>query len=205
MMRMPPRERPRRGAWRGSRPARAGASTCLAAVIVALAVPGPAAAYRCGSTQPPDGAQARAMFRDCRAEAPPERRPRANKRGSMSSLTVLVVAVAAALADRRARDAVQPRRLQPGPSVLEEGEDELSELLRRPPLNHVVGLLDYSATRARDLPGEQLTELVDRRDIPRGRDDERGRPNLTEPAGRRRVLGGIVRVRRLGVLDEHRA
>jgi len=37
------------------------------------------------------------MFRDCRAEAPPERRPRANKRGSMSSLTVLVVAVATAL------------------------------------------------------------------------------------------------------------
>jgi len=65
--------------------------------MVMLALPGPAAAYRCGSTQPPDGAQATAMFQDCRAEAPPARRPRANKRGSMSSLTVLVIAVAAAL------------------------------------------------------------------------------------------------------------
>jgi hypothetical protein len=96
MERKPPRERPRRGAWWGSRVARAGAAACLAAAIVTLALPGPAAAYRCGSTQPPDGAQPTAMFQDCRAEAPPKR-PRANKRGSISSLTVVVLALAAAL------------------------------------------------------------------------------------------------------------
>ena len=96
MERKPPRERPRRGAWWGSRRARAGAAACLAAVLVALALPGPAAAYRCGSTQAPDGAQATAMFQDCRAEAPPRRR-HPNKRGSVSSLTVVVLALAAAL------------------------------------------------------------------------------------------------------------
>ena len=64
--------------------------------MVVLVLPGPAAAYRCGATQAPDGAQATAMFQDCRAEAPP-RRKRPNKRGSVSSLTVLVLAVAAAL------------------------------------------------------------------------------------------------------------
>lgn len=94
---MPPRERPRRGARWGSRRARAGAAACLAAVLVVLAVPAPASAYRCGSTQPPDGAQVTAMFQDCRAETPPPRRPRPNKRGSMSSLTVLVLAIVAAL------------------------------------------------------------------------------------------------------------
>ena len=95
MVRMPLRERPRRGAWRGSRRARAGAAACLVTVVVVLALPGPAAAYRCGSTQAPDGAQATAMFQDCRAEAPPDERP--NRRGSVSSLTVVVLALAAAL------------------------------------------------------------------------------------------------------------
>jgi len=64
--------------------------------MVALALPGPASAYRCGSTQAPDGAQATAMFQDCRAGTP-ARRKHPNKRGSMSSLTVVVLALAAAL------------------------------------------------------------------------------------------------------------
>jgi hypothetical protein len=37
------------------------------------------------------------MFQECKAEAPPVRRVRSQKRGSMSSLTVVVLAVAAVL------------------------------------------------------------------------------------------------------------
>ena len=93
---MPWRERPRRGAWRGSRGATAGAAACLATVMLCLTFSGPAYAYRCGAAEsPPDGAQATAMFQECKAEAPPARRARPQKRGSMSSLTVLVLAIAA--------------------------------------------------------------------------------------------------------------
>jgi hypothetical protein len=97
MRRMPPRERPRRGACWGSRSAKAGAAACLAFVLVALALPGPAAAYRCGSTQL-DGAQATAQSsQDCRAERSPAAPARTPKRGSMKGLTVFVLAVAAVL------------------------------------------------------------------------------------------------------------
>jgi hypothetical protein len=97
MRRMPPRERPRRGACWGSRSAKAGAAACLAFVLLALAVPGPAAAYRCGATQL-DGAQATARSSlDCRA-APSRGAPtRTQKRGSMKGLAVFVLAVAAVL------------------------------------------------------------------------------------------------------------
>ena len=94
-MRMPWRERPRRGAWRGSRTAKAGAAACLGTVMLCLLLPGPAAAYRCGSTEFRDGAQATAMFQECRAEPPARPAARTKKRGSMSSLTVLVLAIAA--------------------------------------------------------------------------------------------------------------
>ena len=97
MRRMPPRERPRRGAWRGSRRAKAGAAACLAVVAFALAVPGPAAAYRCGATQP-DGAQSTALSsQDCRAQSRPTASMRNQKRGSMKGLTVFVLAVAGVL------------------------------------------------------------------------------------------------------------
>jgi hypothetical protein len=96
-MRMPPRRRLRRGAWRGSRRARAGAAACLVTITLTLLAPGPAAAYRCGATQP-DGAQTTALSRDdCRAGAGPTRHTRTQKRGTMSGLTVFVLAIAAVL------------------------------------------------------------------------------------------------------------
>lgn len=65
--------------------------------MLVLAAPGPAAAYRCGSTQP-DVAQATALTRDnCRAQARTTPPARVNKRGSVSGLTVFVLAVAAVL------------------------------------------------------------------------------------------------------------
>lgn len=97
MRRMPPRQRPRRGACWGSRSAKAGAAACLAFVLLVLAVPGPAAAYRCGATQL-DGAQVTARSsQDCRAEPSPAVRTRTQKRGSVKGLAVFVLAVAAVL------------------------------------------------------------------------------------------------------------
>jgi hypothetical protein len=97
MRSMPPREWPRRGACWGSRLAKAGAAACLALVLVALVLPGSAAAYRCGATQL-DGAQETARSsQDCRAERSPAMRNRTPKRGSMKGLTVFVLAVAAVL------------------------------------------------------------------------------------------------------------
>jgi hypothetical protein len=106
MRRMPPRERPRRGACWGSRWARVLAAACLAVVAVSLALPGPAAAYLCDDSRPAvvpphpelispsDYASPNDM--ECRVpEAAPSRRTK--KRGSMSGLTVFVLAVAAAL------------------------------------------------------------------------------------------------------------
>lgn len=97
MRRMPPRRRLRRGAWWGSRRARAGAAACLATIVLTLMAPGPAAAYKCGATQP-DGAQTTVLSRaDCRPEVLPSRPARTKKRGSMSGLTVFVLAIAAVL------------------------------------------------------------------------------------------------------------
>jgi hypothetical protein len=96
--------RPRRGAlWLGSRNARAVAAACLAAGVLAAAVPQPAAAYPCG-----DGAASAAQGRhltavpadECRSPETLRRtkpKARTSKRGSISTLMVFVLAIAGAL------------------------------------------------------------------------------------------------------------
>lgn len=106
MRRMPPRERPRRGACRGSRRARACAAACLVAFVLTLGAPGPALAYRCEDPPPPislphpelpsPAQYAAPTSTECRV---PDVQPtkRTKKRGSMSGLTVFVLAIAAVL------------------------------------------------------------------------------------------------------------
>jgi hypothetical protein len=107
MRRMPPRERPRRGAcaW-GSRKARAGAAACLVAFVLTLGVPGPALAYRCEDPPPPvslphpelPGPERYAAPTSTECRVPDAQPPkRTKKRGSVSGLTVFVLAVAAVL------------------------------------------------------------------------------------------------------------
>jgi hypothetical protein len=98
--------RPRQGGWRGSRWASGLAAACLAAAVASLALPGPARAYVCDDARPavlpphPEfvapSEYATANGVECR---PPDARPgeRTKKRGSMSGLTVFVLAVAAVL------------------------------------------------------------------------------------------------------------
>jgi hypothetical protein len=106
MRRMPPRERPRRGARWGSRRAKLGACACLLLVAAALSVPGPASAYLCDDSArlpkpPPTELGGRTLYaspgaEDCRV--PKKRKDsRTPKRGSMSGLTVFVLAVGAML------------------------------------------------------------------------------------------------------------
>jgi hypothetical protein len=95
--------RPRRGAWEGSRQAKAVAAACFAVLAFALSQPQQAAAYPCGDgvtpTTPPRTLSS-LQPDECRV---PEtlRRPkppaRANKRGSVGGLTVFVLAIAGAL------------------------------------------------------------------------------------------------------------
>lgn len=103
---MPPRERPRRGACRGSRRARACAAACLVVFGLTLGAPGPALAYRCEDPPPPVSLPhpelpapeqyAAPMSTECRVpDVPPTKRTK--KRGSMSGLTVFVLAIAAVL------------------------------------------------------------------------------------------------------------
>jgi hypothetical protein len=104
---IPERARPRRGAWRGSRRARAGAAACLASVLLTLAAPGPAAAYRCEDPPPPVSMPhpelpGRALYAaptstECQVPDDDKAPARTRKRGSMSGLTVFVLAVGAAL------------------------------------------------------------------------------------------------------------
>ncbi len=94
---------PRRGAGRkGSRQAKAVAAACLAALAVASALPETAAAYPCGDTPPaarttqiagiaPDECRVPEKLRRSKPAA------RKNKEGSMSALTVFVLAIAGAL------------------------------------------------------------------------------------------------------------
>jgi hypothetical protein len=92
---MPPRARPRRGAWWGSQQAKARAAACLAAVLLTFAAAGPAQAYRCEEAATPATMMS---GEDCRVpsdETPAS--PRKAKRGTMGSVTVLVLAVAAVL------------------------------------------------------------------------------------------------------------
>jgi hypothetical protein len=93
--------RPRRGAWVGSRKAKAVAAACFAALAVALSLPQQAAAYPCGDS--PTNArtpQLAAVSPDeCRV---PEKLKRskpagAKKKGDVSGLTVFILAIAGAL------------------------------------------------------------------------------------------------------------
>ena len=95
---------PRRGACgKGSRRATAVAAACCAALAFALAMPQPAAAYPCG-----DGVTSATSARQLSGLSPDECRvpetlrrskppAKARKRGSMSGLTVFVLAIAGAL------------------------------------------------------------------------------------------------------------
>jgi hypothetical protein len=107
MRRMPPRERPRRGACWGSRWASACAAACLAVILVSLAAPGPASAYLCDHSRPavlppdpelvsPSGYYASPNDAECRVPADPPGQ-RTKRRGSMSGLTVFVLAIAGVL------------------------------------------------------------------------------------------------------------
>jgi hypothetical protein len=97
--------RPRRGAWEGSRRARVLAATCFAAVATAAALPPAASAYPCGEAPTPAPTKTRQLSGispdECRvpetlrrAKAEPRRE---RKRGSVSGLTVFVLAIAGAL------------------------------------------------------------------------------------------------------------
>ncbi len=96
--------RPRRGVLRlGSRQVRAAAAACLAAGALAAALPPPAAAYPCGEVAPSlaEGRQLTSAAADeCRSpetghrSTPPAR---VRKKGSMSGLTLFVLAIAGAL------------------------------------------------------------------------------------------------------------
>ena len=94
--------RPRRGAWEGSRQAKAVAAACFAALAFALAEPQQAAAYPCGnvtSATPPRTLSSLAPD-ECRVPETLRRtKPpaRANQRGSVGGLTVFVLAIAGAL------------------------------------------------------------------------------------------------------------
>jgi hypothetical protein len=109
MRRKPLRERPRRGAW-GSRRRRAklGAAACLVAIAVTLAAPGPATAYPCDDSAalpkaPPTELSSRTLYASpgaegCRVPEEDDRGAgRTRKRGSMSGLTVFVLAIGAML------------------------------------------------------------------------------------------------------------
>jgi hypothetical protein len=107
MRRMPPRERPRRGAWRGSRWASALGAACLIAVAVSLTLPSPASAYLCDGPRPASPLPHPELISpsdyvapndtECRVPDSPSPAKRVKKRGSMSGLTVFVLAVAAVL------------------------------------------------------------------------------------------------------------
>jgi hypothetical protein len=98
---MPPRMRLRRGAWRGSRSARAGVAACLAAAAVLLLPPAPASAFPCGEApRPPVTKRHLSSVQQAADECTtpgnrPRKRPR--KKGNVSGLTVFVLAIAGAL------------------------------------------------------------------------------------------------------------
>jgi hypothetical protein len=107
MRKLPPRERPRRGARWGSRWATVLVAACLATTGISLSLPASAGAFGCGSasrpaqTLPPRQLQASQKVvpgDDCTTPGDRMRQQTSKrKRGSMSGLTVFVIAVAAAL------------------------------------------------------------------------------------------------------------
>lgn len=114
---MPPRVRSRRGAWRGSRGARAAAAACLVTVAVLFLLPAPASAFPCGevprppvpprqlsSVQSPDG--------ECTTPGNRPRPKRTHRKGSVRGLTVFVLALAGALLIPIGRNGV-PRTVDP--------------------------------------------------------------------------------------------
>ena len=95
--------RPRRGAWEGSRQAKAVAAACFAVLAFALAQPQQAVAYPCSdgvtSVTPPRTLSS-VTTDECRVPETLRRTEppaRTNKRGSVSGLTVFVLAIAGAL------------------------------------------------------------------------------------------------------------
>ena len=81
-------------------------------------------------------------------------------------------------------------------------ENRTRELFRRPPGNHVIGLLDYGRASTGNLPGEPVADLVDPRT---------SRLVITRvggyavPRSATRFVGGqVLAVRPSSVLDEHR-
>jgi hypothetical protein len=95
--------RPRRGAWEGSRQAKAVAAACFAVLAFALAQPQQAAAYPCGdgvTSATPPRTLSPLVPDECRVPETLRRtKPpaRASKRGSVGGLTVFVLAIAGAL------------------------------------------------------------------------------------------------------------
>jgi hypothetical protein len=124
MRKLPPRERPRRGAGWGSRWASALAAACLAAALLSVSFPERAPAFACGVADRP--AQAYFPPRQLQSSqkvvpggddcTTPGNRPRAGerapKKGSMSGLTVFVLAVVAALLIPIGRNGL-PRAVDP--------------------------------------------------------------------------------------------
>lgn len=97
--------RPCRGAWgKGSRRAKAVAAACLAALVFAAALPPSAAAYPCGDSPATARTPQLAGLSPDQCRVPeslrrtkPKSNARKKKRGSISALTVFVLAVAGAL------------------------------------------------------------------------------------------------------------
>jgi hypothetical protein len=102
MRRMPPRLRLRRGAWRGSTKARL-AAACLVSVALLLSLPAPAAGFPCGEG-PHSAVPARHLASvrqqsaaDCTTPGNRRKPQRTRKKGSVSGLTVFVLALGGAL------------------------------------------------------------------------------------------------------------
>jgi hypothetical protein len=95
--------RPRRGAWGlGSRTVKATAAACLAGLTLAAAAPPAAQAYLCGDATPPSMTRQLSGISPDECRVPEQLRrdrpkERTEKKGSMSTLTVFVVAVVAVL------------------------------------------------------------------------------------------------------------
>ncbi len=98
--------RPRRGAWAGSRQAKAVAAACFAVLAFALAQPQQAAAYPCSDgvvpATPPRTLSSLSSVSSDECRVPEKLRrtkpaPRTKKTGSVSGLTVFVLAIAGAL------------------------------------------------------------------------------------------------------------
>src|SRR5829696_3813550 len=94
--------RPRRGAWEGSRQAKAVAAACFAALAFALAQPQQAAAFPCGDVTSATPPRTLSSLAPTSAASPRRFAGRSPRRartrgGSVGGLTVFVLAIAGAL------------------------------------------------------------------------------------------------------------